>query len=43
MLWEEERKKCEEQNFGIKATTLDYSKSNHPYLITSTQKYAEFI
>ena len=43
MLWEEERKKCEEQNFVMKATTFDYIKSNHQYLTTSTQKHVEFI
>lgn len=42
MLWEEERKKCEEQNFAMEAT-FDYIKSNHQYLIISSQKHVEFI
>lgn len=43
MLWEEERKKCEEQNFAMGATTFDYIKSNHQYLIITSQKHVEFI
>lgn len=35
-------KKCEEQNFAMEATTFDYIKSNHQYLIISCQKHVEF-
>lgn len=38
-----ERKKCEEQNFAMEATTFDYIKSNHQCLIISSQKHVEVI
>lgn len=43
MLWEVERKKSEEQKSAMEATTFDYIKSNHQYLIISSQKHVEFI